>query len=171
MGSSVAWEGQVHVTFRTHVHVSVIQFCQSKMKLINLECKDVITKLQAQLGLQSVDVVYDALEITKTRLKWGDHIIYFNAIDNEAEREKYKKKSEEAQIKYKTKSAVIHIPDLKVCQIIDILKADITGAYDRTCEYLRKIKPSVECPIDLLFIMNIFLHEVGHWQQLYKITD
>lgn len=139
------------------------------MDILNLNCKDIIQKLQVFLGLQSVSITFDDMDETKRRMEARAHTIYLNVMDNLAEQERYESKIEEAQEKYKTKSPVIHFPNLTVWQVIEIFKADVTGAYERTCEYLESIQMKGECPVELRFILNVFLHEVGHWKQLTNI--
>lgn len=136
------------------------------MNILNIDCRDIINLLQETLHLQHVNVIYDSMETIRTRLEGGAHTIFLNVIDDEAECEKYEKKAEVARDKYKTKSPAIHFPDLKVWRFIEVFKADVTGAYERTCHYLDSVMMKAECPIELKFVMNAFLHEVGHWNQL-----
>ena len=137
----------------------------------NLWCRDIITTAIKQLAMRDVKVVYDKKHIVASRLQRGLHIVFFNAIENEEERLRYEEiKGKPSINRFKTKSPTIHIPDLHVWELLDIFKRDETGAYERTCAYLNTIKMKGSCPIEIKYILNIFLHEIGHWEQMKRLN-
>lgn len=136
------------------------------MEMGDLRCKDVIWYLQKQLKLQNVNVVFDTIEVVRQRLQAGAHIVFMNVIENVSEKEKYEKKPQDIQAHYKTKSPAIHFPDLKIRELIEVYQCDIGDAYKKTCNAINSIETIAEMPIEIKFVYFLFLHEVGHWNQL-----
>lgn len=132
----------------------------------DIACKTIIEEVQRQLKLQHVLVCYDSKKDVVNRIKTGAHIVYFSIIDNIAEREKYENKTEMAQKEYKTKSPMIHFPDLTVNEISEVYKCGIEDEYQRVALLLEKKNISIRS--ELAFVCFLFLHEAGHWYQLHQ---
>ena len=139
------------------------------MKVDNLRCKDVIQNLQKQLKLQNVNIIFDAVEVVVQRLQIGGHIVFLNAIEDVSEREKYEKKPKDIQANYKTKSPAIHFPDLQIGELINVYQCGVGDTYKKTCNVINYIETIIEMPIEIKFVYFLFLHEVGHWNQLMKM--
>lgn len=136
------------------------------MNILEIDCKTIVTAAQVLLKMQSVKIVFDSKKIATERFLQGKDLIYFLVMD-ETEEERYERKYDKSS--YKAKSPSIHIPDFTVDELLDVFKEDVTGAYDRTCHYLETVQMKSECPIELKFVLYIFLHEVGHWEQLKRV--
>ena len=81
------------------------------MNINDFECKEIITELQSQLGLQHVTVIYDSKQTVELRLLSGQHTIYLNVIDSEAEKDRY--------INHNVKSANVSQLDVHVQDYLD----------------------------------------------------
>ena len=127
-------------------------------------CKELIFFLQKRLNIQYVRVCFYAKGLIKERLIRGRHIVFFTPIDSESERERYERKSESAQTNYTTKSPMIHFPDVTIDELIQIFQC---GVEDESANTISRLKNEYDIEADkYIFIAFLFLHEVGHWNQL-----
>ncbi len=77
---------------------------------------------------------------------------------------KYERKAETAKIKYKTKSPMIHFPNVAVDELVQIFQC---GAEDEYTNTILRLKKEYDIEADkFIFVSFIFLHEIGHWNQL-----
>lgn len=132
----------------------------------DIACKTIIGEIQRQLKLQHVRVCYDSTNDVANRIKTGEQIVYFSVIDNIAEKEKYEKKTEDIQKNYKTKSPMIHFPDLSVNEFAEVYKCGIEDEYQRVTSLLEEKNISIKS--EFAFVCFLFLHEVGHWNHLHQ---
>ena len=132
----------------------------------DITCKNIIDEVQRQLKLQQVHVCYDSMNEVANRIRSGAHVVYFSVIDNVAEREKYEKKTDEAKKIYKSKSPVIHFPDLTINEIVEIYRCGVEDEYQRVVSLL--VDNNISIKSEVAFVCFLFLHEVGHWNQLYQ---
>ena len=127
-------------------------------------CKVFIELLQRKLNLQHVRVAFDEKKVLKERLMQGSHVVFFTPIDSESERDKYEKKPESAKAKYKTKSPMIHFPDVSIDEFVQIFQC---GVEDEFVNTISRLKKEYDIVADkYTFVSFLFLHEVGHWNQL-----
>lgn len=132
----------------------------------DIQCRDVVKEVQRQLNIQHVLVCYDQRYIVKEKICRGEDIVYLSVIDDTAENEEYRKKTEEMQTIYRTKSPRIHFPDLSVNEIVKIYKSGIEDEYVRMTLLFKEMNILIRN--EVAFVCFIFLHEVGHWNQLHQ---
>ena len=112
-----------------------------------------------------VKVVFDDLDTVGESLCRGDHIIYFTSVEGK-ERDKYERMYKKE--KFVSTTSCIHIPDSSVSDIIDAYKnCDGSGMYEFTCNMIGENCGNIQ-NMDDAFIVFLFLHEVGHWNQFNK---
>ncbi|MGE7827329.1 hypothetical protein [Paenibacillus sp. NPDC093718] len=112
------------------------------------------------LNVYGVSINYDTIENFKL-----DSPIYFAAV-NDKERKKYEASKDKT--KFISTTAAIHIPDLTLSDLMEILKSDGTGIYEHTKKQLLQFFRS-DVSENIVFATYLFLHEVGHWYQFAKI--
>ena len=139
------------------------------MVYYDIKCKDLIEELKKCCAIQSVKVVYDSVETVKQNLNRLNYLCYLSVLDNTQEKEQYQKKNTEAKKIYKTKSCAIHFPDLSVSEMMEMIKCDIFEDYRAVFSYLKSFPFSQNCPVEILYISLMFLHEVGHWNQVMRL--
>lgn len=111
-----------------------------------------------------VKIIYDTPEKVKDNINRGQ-IMYFTPVEGK-ERKKFENKRNKSD--FITTTASIHIPDLSIEYLINIFECDGTGLHEFTKEI---IKPFCNMNInsDIVFVIFLFLHEVGHWQQFINL--
>lgn len=125
-----------------------------------------ISDLINVINQYDVKVIFDDIEKVKDTIFRGGHIIYFTPVEGK-EREKYERKYKKNE--FVSTSACIHIPNLTIEEIIDIYKnCDGTGIYEWTCKNITQHCSNIK-NIDDAFIVFLFLHEVGHWNQFNEL--
>lgn len=110
-------------------------------------------------------VIFDTPEVVAARIQKGDSPLYFTPVEGK-ERNQYEKSKNKKE--FKSTSAVIHVPDLSIKELVNIFECDATGIHDYTN---KKIEPYCQSgtSIDVVYTIFLFLHEIGHWMQFEKM--
>lgn len=124
-----------------------------------------IKELIEIINIFNANVIYDNPRDVQYGILQGQSAFYFVAVEGK-EQKKYKNSNDKSQ--FVSNTASIHIIDLNIDEIVDIFKCDGTGIYEFTRDI---IKPFCNNNIDedILYVMYVFLHEVGHWNQFLEM--
>ncbi len=111
-----------------------------------------------------VKVIFDSQKQVKDNIMRGQ-VMYFTPVEGK-ERKKFENKRNKSD--FISTTASIHIPDLSIEYLINIFECDGTGLYEFTKEL---IKPFCNMNIqsEIAYVIFLFLHEVGHWQQFINL--
>lgn len=94
-------------------------------------------------------------------------IIYFSPID-EMEKRKYDLCS--SKYDFVSHTPIIHVPDITVQELVEVFKCDEGNLYETTQAIISKWF-SEDIPQDVILVIFIFLHEVGHWVQFQQMGN
>ena len=136
-----------------------------KYQYKKLKCSQIISEVLQDLNLNISVNYYPDYQI-KENLRTHGQIMFFSAIGDEAERKSYKSLSPAEQDSFVTKSPCIHFPHLTVFNLIELLKSDEGTVYEETRNTANNVKMQAACSLEVRCLLFIFLHEVGHWNQL-----
>ena len=125
-----------------------------------------IRELINSVNTFGVKVVFDDIDKVKESVYKGNHIIYFTPVEGE-ERKKFERMY--TKEKFVSTTFCIHIPDLPISDIIDMYKnCDGSGIYDFICKMILEKCGNIQNMNDA-FVIFLFLHEVGHWNQFTEM--
>lgn len=127
-----------------------------------MQVKDIINIINSF----DVKVIFDRPEEVVYKIMNGGSPLYFTPVEGK-EREKFKNLKNNQE--FISTSAAIHIIDLSVKDFINIFECDGTGVHQFT---KNMIKPYCNKGIqeDIIYVIYLFLHEVGHWTQFEKMN-
>jgi glutaredoxin len=120
------------------------------------------------INTSNATVVFDSPEIVARRLDAGVTTpIYFTCVD-EKEKLLYERCKDKSNFVSHTPS--IHLPDLSVHELVNIYECDGTGSLEITKDILSSFF-SDDMSEDVVFVIYILLHEVGHWFQFANMSN
>lgn len=111
------------------------------------------------------NIIFDKPEDVTNNLLAGRTPVYFAAIEG-TEQRKYENLRNKQE--FRSTTAAIHISDLSVRGLVNIFECDATGMHEFT---KKAIEPYLNegISMDVVYVIFLFLHEVGHWMQLYNM--
>jgi len=125
-----------------------------------------VSELISIINTYGVKVAFDNPEMIANNLREGQ-VMYFAPLAG-YEIKKYKRSKH--QERFISKTAIIHIPDLTIEDLINVFECDGTGIHEITRTI---IKPyyNKAIPTNIVFVSFLFLHEVGHWMQFKEMGN
>ena len=123
-----------------------------------------VKELINSINTFNVKIVYDTQLETKNNLKNGKPL-YFTPVEGK-EKSVYHNKKNKGD--FVSSTASIHIPNLSIEYLINIFECDGTGIHELI---KNTINPycNLGVPKDVVYVIFLFLHEVGHWQQFINL--
>lgn len=123
-----------------------------------------VRELIGLINIFDVKVVFDKPEKVKDNMVNGN-ILFFTPVEGD-ERTRYSNSKRKDD--FLSTTASIHIPDLSIEYFINIFECDGTGLHEFTKNV---IKPycGKGVPEEIVYVIFLFLHEVGHWFQFNNL--
>jgi hypothetical protein len=117
------------------------------------------------INIFPVRIIFDDPKDCVEAIMAGRSPLYFTPVEGK-ERKKYENSDNKSE--FLSTSDAIHIIDLNVSDLVNIFECDGTGIYELTKE---RIRPYCLGDIseDIVFVIFVFLHEVGHWKQFVNM--
>ena len=126
-----------------------------------MQVKDLISTI----NIFNAKIIYDKPEEVMVRIMSGESPLYFIPVEGK-ERKKYEADSNE---EFTSTTAAIHIIDLSVEGLVNIFECDGTGIHQFTKQMIEPYC-NEEIQRDIVYVVFLFLHEVGHWIQFEKMN-
>lgn len=129
-----------------------------------MKVKDIINVI----NVFDIDIHFDSKEEMFKKFSNGISLIFYFSPLNEKEIKKY----ENSQNKYDYISSTpsIHVPDLTIDELINTFECSAGDLYNSTCKFISEFFIE-DIPKDVVFVVFLFLHEVGHWMQFKKMDN
>lgn len=123
-----------------------------------------VRELIELVNIFGVKVIFDKPEEVRDNMSNGN-VLFFTPIEGD-ERTRYS--NSKCKDNFLSTTASIHIPDLSIEYFIDIFECDGTGLHEFTKNV---IKPYCDkgVPEEIVYVIFLFLHEVGHWIQFNNL--
>ena len=129
-----------------------------------MQIKDLINTINTV----DVKIYFDSRQEVINKICQGDSmIIYFSPID-ETEKRKYDQCNNKCD--FVSHTPTIHIPDITVQELVETFKCDGSNLYESTQAIISKCT-SEDIPQDIILVIFVFLHEVGHWVQFQQMGN
>lgn len=125
-----------------------------------------IKDLIKSINIFNAEVIYDNPEDVQDKILGGQSPFYFLIVKGK-EQKKYRNSKDKS--KFISTTAAIHIIDLSVSEIVDIFNCDGTGIHQHIKKIIEPFYNNNEIDKDILYIIYVFLHEVGHWNQFLEM--
>lgn len=115
-----------------------------------------------------IKVIFESGEVLSSRISEGRSPIYFVPVRGK-ERKKYDNLSDKRKKTFTSNSAAIYIGDLSVRELVDIFECDGTGIHEFTTSVIAPYCEKYDISKDIVYVLFLFLHEVGHWNQFKNL--
>lgn len=128
-----------------------------------MQVKDIINAI----NIFNVKIVFDSPEEVAEKIMAGSSPLYFTPVEGK-ERKRFE--NIENNQDFTSTTASIHIIDLSVKDFVNIFECDGTGIHQFTNNI---IEPYCNEGIqsEIIYVIFLFLHEVGHWVQFEKMNN
>lgn len=117
------------------------------------------------INIYNAPVVYDDREELEDKIKkeTGTVLPIYIALLDDIQRKEFEKCKDKST--FVTTTAAIHLPDLTLSQLVELLECDGASTFDDTKKQLVSFL-DMNIPENVVYVSYLFLHEVGHWFQL-----
>lgn len=122
-----------------------------------MKVKDIIEII----NVFNAKIIFDKPEDVKNDIMLGRSPLYFTPVEGK-EKKKYETIIHNQE--FESTTAAIHVIDLSVRDLVNIFECDGTGIHEFTNNI---IDPYCDAEIsrDIVYVIFLFLHEIGHWMQ------